>query len=95
MKTQYVADDGKVFNTKEAAVAHEAATSKNKDEAKNTLLEKIRINNEKIDELHKKIKNICDESQALMNEYIEKYATEEQKGVFKDLNDLVDYLFGA
>ena len=95
MKTQFIAEDGKIFNSKEAALAHEAAI-KNSDsyKTKEELLKKLKANDEKIKKLEKEIKEISNESVKLIDNWEENYATPEDKERMKKLDRFFNIMFG-
>lgn len=104
MKTQYVAEDGKIFVSEQDARDYENKILKKDDENKTKLLKKVEENNDKIDnlyseidkledkivDLYKEIDKIQKESFDLFEEYKDKYASPEMKKMMKR----VDELFG-
>ena len=93
MRTQFVTDDGKVFNNKETAMKHEDSL-KNSDsaKAKKELIEKLKINNSKMDALNEELQKIAQENHKLIEEWYTKHATLEQREMFDKIDKFFDDL---
>jgi len=92
MKIIYKTDDGKTFNCKESAEAHENELKKS-DSAKEELVKKITDLDKKLYEIEDQIDKLVNEHESLTHqqeknliEYKNKYATKEQR----ELYDRVD-----
>ena len=94
MKTQFVADDGKIFTNREDALKYEA-NKKSDDAGKKQLMEKIEKIDQKIEALVKEVNKLDDEKNQLLDEYRDKYLNDRQKKLLNDLEGFVDMLFGG
>ena len=94
MKTQFVADDGKVFTSREEALKYEAEKS-DKDAGKKILMEKIEKIDQKIEALVEEVRKLDDEKDKLLDEFRDKYLSDKQKKVLNDLESFIDTLFGG
>ena len=93
MKTQFVADDGKVFTSREEALKYEA-NKKDVDAGKQALKEEIDKIDKKIEALVDEIHKLIDEKDKLLDEFRDKYLSEKQKKVLDELESFIDVLFG-
>lgn len=96
MKVNYIADDGKVFTSREDALKYEAAQKSKKDkneEIKKELMNKIEKNNNTVDDYKKKIIALLDENDKLLEEY-KKYLDPDQQKTCDKINEFLSVLFG-
>ena len=111
MKTQtyYITDDGKKFNSKEAAEKHEKQIAGEKNDArKNEISVQITKNNAKlnairdaidrlydrIDELDAEFDDIKIKNEKLLEEYNNNYASDAFKSAYKTLMDIFNKIKG-
>ena len=96
MKVLYYTDDGQKFATREAALRHEKELGEDTKTKKLELADKVSKNLEKIHEIENKIDALTEEHHKLLSEnaklideYKDKYASEE----FKNLYDRISKFF--
>ena len=89
MKTQFVADDGRVFSNKDEALKYEANKS-SIDEGKKALMDEIEKIDQKIEALVAEVNKLDDTKNKLLDEYREKYLSENQKKLLDNLEKLAD-----
>ena len=111
MKTQtyFITDDGKKFNSKEAAEKHEKELSGTKDDARKLeISEKVAENNikmntirdeidkllDRLDELDAEFDKVKNENEKLFKEYNDNYASDAFKSAYKTLMDIFDKIKG-
>lgn len=93
MKIQFVTDDGKIFNTKEDAIAYETTRSsyeKEKDEA----MDKIKALDKQITDAKTELFALIDKKNELLDEWRDKYMDEDEKMAVDYLFDLLDAFSG-
>lgn len=93
MKTLYVTEDGKEFESKEKAAEYEANLDKNASKKK-AIMEQIERNNAAIEDLKDEIREILDKNDVLLKEY-KKYLDPETKEKIDRVDRLFDLLFGT
>ena len=93
MKTLYVTEDGKEFESKEKAVEYEANLDNNASKKK-AIMEQIERNNAAIEDLKDEIREILDKNDALLKEY-KKYLDPETKEKIDRVDRSFDLLFGT
>lgn len=111
MKTQtyFITDDGKKFNSKEAAEKHEKELGGTKDDARRLeISEKVAKNNIKmntirdeidkllsrLDELDAEFDKVKNENEKLFEEYNDNYASDAFKSAYKTLMDIFNKIKG-
>lgn len=91
MKTQYVANDGKVFTSKEEAEEYEKQLQA-KDSERAKMEEEINALNEKIEKITAERDKLMDQYIELSESYIEKYGGAKERKLMKDMQDFFSFL---
>ena len=103
-KTIYMTEDGKKFNNKEAAMAHEKELANADTDKLDDLLEQIKKNNDRMDEINearvslmkhidaldKEFDKVRTETEKLFKEY---YGEDKYEEIYKTLNKMISEFF--
>ena len=82
MKTYFVTDDGKTFNSKEAAEKYEADINKENDAVKakrKEILDKVQSNMKLISDYQKKCDDLMEANEKLLGSYYELLTPDEKR----------------
>ena len=94
MKKQFVTDDGKVFENKEEAIAHEAELREPEIEEKKKLMDTVEAINEEIEAYKEKIYSLQDKRDALLKEFETKYLSEDQRKAIEAITSFFSRILG-